>query len=140
MLPKGKHDFQRVQFVGCPYTFVPPDQQDAVIEVLRPLDCTPVFLQPEVASAYYQGYCMGVLWPLFHNILDVYNPADTLEPFVEGHRTSISGTSDSTKDEDAREWAAPHSWNPRHQSVFFFSISRSMPTANAEGPCRSEGA
>jgi trehalose 6-phosphate synthase/phosphatase len=107
--------FRRVSHVGVPDAFVPRDQQDDVEELLESMDCYPVFLNPQEASAHYQGYVKGVLHPTFHNIIDLYNS------------TKVE-TMDSTKrgvDEEAavkgsdKKWAKRRSWHPFLQEVAF---------------------
>lgn len=34
--------------------------------------CIPVFLPPATHKAFYDGYCKDTLWPIFHNVIDVY--------------------------------------------------------------------
>ena len=31
--------------------------------------CVPIFLPPDEAEAYYNGFCNDVLWPLFHYVV-----------------------------------------------------------------------
>ncbi|KAJ0394856.1 hypothetical protein P43SY_002497 [Pythium insidiosum] len=71
------HDLERYQplFVGCPEVFINRDEETTVERQLRAFHCFPVFLSPDVAHRYYQGFCKGVLWPVFHNVIDVYNSA-----------------------------------------------------------------
>lgn len=46
---------------------VPEEDRATLRERLREEhDCLPVFLEPEVADKYYNGFCNDVLWPLFH--------------------------------------------------------------------------
>ena len=103
--------FRRVSHVGVPDAFVPSEQQDEVEELLETMDCYPVFLNPQEASAHYQGYVKGVLHPTFHNIIDLYNS------------TKVE-TMDSTKrevDEEIsdKKWAKRRSWHPFMQEVAF---------------------
>ena len=62
-------------FIGCPHVFIPEDEEDDVELLVSSFQCTPVFLAKATAHEHYQGFCQGVLWPLFHNIVDVYNTA-----------------------------------------------------------------
>ena len=46
-----------------------PDEQDQSIlkkELLQGYNQFPVFLEKEEATLYYDGFCNGVLWPVFH--------------------------------------------------------------------------
>lgn len=49
------------------------EDQDAVREVLKTMDCTPLFLPQGAREAHYYGFCKQILWPAFHNvdILDI---------------------------------------------------------------------
>lgn len=44
------------------------DDKNRVREILRKMNCTPLFLDPVVRQAHYYGFCKQVLWPAFHNI------------------------------------------------------------------------
>ncbi|RLN53588.1 hypothetical protein BBJ29_007226 [Phytophthora kernoviae] len=63
-------------FIGCPEIFVAKSEEAALEKQLLKLRCVPVFLDPPVAHRYFQGFCKGVLWPVFHNVVDVYNSAE----------------------------------------------------------------
>jgi hypothetical protein len=57
-----------VGWVGVP---VPENEQENVADRLynqTPFPCVPVFLDPEVADNFYNGFCNNVLWPLLHYI------------------------------------------------------------------------
>lgn len=45
--------------------------EDEITQILLPFKCVPVFFSPEIASMYPK-FCRGTLWPVFHNIVDVY--------------------------------------------------------------------
>ena len=47
------------------------DEQDTIREQLAESKCVPVFLDDETADDYYNGFCNGVLWPLFHYVQDM---------------------------------------------------------------------
>lgn len=50
----------------------PPLQTDAdretVLELLKKMNCIPIFLDPTMRQSHYYGFCKQVLWPAFHNI------------------------------------------------------------------------
>ncbi|DAZ96236.1 TPA: hypothetical protein N0F65_012598 [Lagenidium giganteum] len=71
-----------VRWVGCVTHQAREDQEDLseedkaeITKVLAAMDCIPVFIDRELASNHYQGYCKNKLWPMFHNvdILDIYS-------------------------------------------------------------------
>ena len=67
----------RVDFVGLPNVYVPPEEQEAVRAALAPYRCRPVFLSEETAASAVKGFCKDTLWPLFHNVVDVYGEYPT---------------------------------------------------------------
>ena len=66
-----------VLFVGSPHIYVPPSERPAVEAAIAAagIECALVHLKPSVASRFYSGFCKATLWPLLHNVLDVYNTA-----------------------------------------------------------------
>lgn len=50
----------------------PPLQTEAdrelVRNILKPMHCIPIFLDPATRQSHYYGFCKQVLWPAFHNI------------------------------------------------------------------------
>lgn len=44
------------------------EDKQAIRQLLKNMNCYPLFLDPEVANAHYYGFCKQVLWPAFHNI------------------------------------------------------------------------
>ncbi|GLD93506.1 hypothetical protein PINS_up002098 [Pythium insidiosum] len=123
-------DLERYQplFVGCPEVFISRDEEATVEKQLRALHCFPVFLNPDVAHRYYQGFCKGVLWPVFHNVIDVYNSAQlTLDGMMdncpqekrhpeatEEAHGSMAATPSKTPCPRS-SWCNPASWNPAAQ-------------------------
>lgn len=62
------------KWVGClrteeTYTL---DEQLEITSICKENKCIPVFINPEDFKNHYIGYCKGYLWPIFHNILDIY--------------------------------------------------------------------
>jgi trehalose 6-phosphate synthase/phosphatase len=54
-------------WVGWPGAAVPDSRKEEVRrELLSPHRCFPVFLTPEQIEHFYNRFCNGVLWPLFH--------------------------------------------------------------------------
>lgn len=68
------------------------EERDAVRQILKPMNCTPLFLDKTVKESFYYGMCKQVLWPAFHNI-------DLLD-------ISTSGWGNSTISDapDAKNW------------------------------------
>lgn len=44
------------------------EEKDKIRRVLKPMNCTPLFLEDHIVEAFYFGMCKQVLWPAFHNI------------------------------------------------------------------------
>ena len=42
--------------------------KELIRQVLKPMGCTPLFLDQELMESHYLGMCKQVLWPAFHNI------------------------------------------------------------------------
>lgn len=86
-------------YIGCPEVFVARDEELAVEMQLRAFHCVPVYLDPVVGHRYFQGFCKGVLWPVFDNVVDVYNsaqlPLDDV-PREETHARSFHKRNSST--------------------------------------------
>ena len=58
---------------GSPEAGVPRSERGLVEECLRPFNCVPVWIDPVLFGKMYNGFCKGVLWPVFHNIASVYS-------------------------------------------------------------------
>ncbi|KAE8906375.1 hypothetical protein PF002_g835 [Phytophthora fragariae] len=105
-------------FIGCPEVFVAKSEEAALEKQLLALRCVPVFLDPPVAHRYFQGFCKGVLWPVFHNVVDVYNSAELqLDCEDKKKRHAWLG---GKKDESSgvkSAWCDPVSWNPAAQDM-----------------------
>jgi trehalose 6-phosphate synthase/phosphatase len=48
--------------------FKTDEEKDAVRALLKPMNCTPLFLDKSLRDSFYYGMCKQVLWPAFHNI------------------------------------------------------------------------
>jgi trehalose 6-phosphate synthase/phosphatase len=67
----------RVTWIGMPAADVPPEDEEVVTRLLEPLGCIPVFLPPATARSFIDGYCRDTLYPVFHNVMDVYGEVPT---------------------------------------------------------------
>jgi trehalose 6-phosphate synthase/phosphatase len=45
-----------------------PQDRQQIVSLLKDMECTPIFLDPQIQQAHYYGFCKQVLWPAFHNI------------------------------------------------------------------------
>ncbi len=69
---RGPHEHSSGLWVGWPgdVSQLNPEQLATLEERLRALRTVPVTLSPEEVSRFYEGFSNGVLWPLFHYLLD----------------------------------------------------------------------
>ena len=67
----------RVKWIGLPPVEVPPNEEETVRQVLEPLGCIPVYIEPTTLASFREGYCKGTLYPVFHNVVDVYGDIPT---------------------------------------------------------------
>ncbi|KAM7487794.1 hypothetical protein LguiB_025278 [Lonicera macranthoides] len=66
----GQEDDIEVIYVGCLKEEIHPNEQDEVSQILlETFNCVPTFLQSDLFSKYYHGFCKQQLWPLFHYML-----------------------------------------------------------------------
>jgi len=54
-----------VHVPGPPLT---PEETTVVVQLLKEMNCIPVFIPQDFADAAYLGYCKQVMWPTFHNV------------------------------------------------------------------------
>lgn len=69
-------------------------EKEALTNMLKQMNCIPIFLDDEVADAAYSGFCKTVMWPVFHNVdqLDQIHAAWNLpEELLSGTPTNRSG-------------------------------------------------
>jgi trehalose 6-phosphate synthase/phosphatase len=75
----------RVQWIGTisirqeqgPNKGVPEEDEDLVEQLLAPYNCSPLYIPSELYDPFYEGFCFGTLWPVFHNVADVYGEHPT---------------------------------------------------------------
>ena len=61
------------------------EEMEKIKEVLKPLNCMPLFLDDETVDSFYYGMCTQILWPAFHNIdlLDIAKSGWGTNKFVD---------------------------------------------------------
>jgi trehalose 6-phosphate synthase/phosphatase len=67
----------QIKWIGLLPIEVPPEEEEAVRQTLEPMGCIPVFIEHTTLRAFRDGYCKGTLWPVFHNVMDVYGEIPT---------------------------------------------------------------
>ncbi|CAM9367247.1 unnamed protein product [Chrysoparadoxa australica] len=73
------------------------EEMDQIRAILRPMDCTPLFISKAVQSEAYYGYCKQMLWPAFHNV-------DVLDLSEAGNNTSGSDVEASWEQATSNLW------------------------------------
>jgi len=68
----GPHAQSEGLWVGWPgdVSRMRPDHVASLEEELAGLRCVPIFLSSNEVNRYYEGFSNGILWPLFHYLLD----------------------------------------------------------------------
>lgn len=67
---RGAQGQAAFRWVGWPGGDVPSGERHRVVEMLRSRGLVPVFLSARERARYYNGFCNGVIWPLFHYFSD----------------------------------------------------------------------
>ncbi|CAN0397524.1 unnamed protein product, partial [Ectocarpus sp. 12 AP-2014] len=62
----------RVGTVKCDEN-IEEEDKPAVVKALLKLNCVPVFLTKSITHQCYYSYCKGVLWPVMHGMLEMYD-------------------------------------------------------------------
>jgi len=58
-------------WIGWTGMMAPEDQQQGIADtLLKDYQCVPVWMDDEIADLHYNGFSNGVLWPLFHYLLE----------------------------------------------------------------------
>ena len=110
-------------FVGSPSIFVPVEDRPAVEAAIEAagIAAAVVYVEKSVASRFYQGYCKSTLWPILHNVIDVYNSKQVTNAIVDqadadrppqGGGTSPPARHAASASAQPEAWQAPRSWNP----------------------------
>ncbi|KAG3017628.1 Alpha,alpha-trehalose-phosphate synthase [UDP-forming] 6 [Phytophthora cactorum] len=55
---------------------IPKEDEERLAKQLEDFHCVPVFLSEPLGSTFH-NFCYGTLWPVFHNIVDVYGALPT---------------------------------------------------------------
>lgn len=64
---KSKYNRTWIGTVTCSSIQTDRDKEE-LTEVLREMDCIPLFLDKTTLASHYLGMCKQVLWPAFHNV------------------------------------------------------------------------
>lgn len=67
----------RVTWIGTLPVHVTEDEEEQVTRLLEHFRCVPVFLPLAMHYNFYEGFCRDTLWPVFHNVMDVYGKIPT---------------------------------------------------------------
>lgn len=100
----------QVLYIGVPRAFIPDGDRGQVTTLLANMGCYPVYCDPVRAHNHFQGYCKGILWPTFHNVIDLYARAGKgSKVFEDSTQPDPEHQSSSKPDQN---WAPARSWSP----------------------------
>jgi len=105
---------QNAIFVGVPPKNIPAKDREEVEEALARKNCYPVYVSAKEASFHYQGMCKSILWPLFHNVIDLYNDVQ-----IETVSRRVDFARPQTPQEDGGDWHPARSFNPQEIEVLW---------------------
>ncbi|KAK8795543.1 hypothetical protein WA158_000200 [Blastocystis sp. Blastoise] len=69
----------QLKFIGCinyPHE-IPATEMPYVEALLNEMNCFPVIIPKEEFDSYYYGFCKKILWPLLHDVVDLYCENET---------------------------------------------------------------
>ena len=63
-----------LKFIGCINTQmeIPVEDQPILEKLLNAYGCYPLYIPQEDFKKYYYGFCKRILWPLLHDVVDLY--------------------------------------------------------------------
>ena len=98
----------RIGTVRYPGGFVPKDERDALTTALESFGCVPIFLDPPGQhDLFYNTFCKQTLWPIFHNLLEIYGPVPTGQAGREAGKIFFETTEKPQVSEDIVESTPP---------------------------------
>ena len=77
----------RVKWVGSvlPGKTVSIEDEERITQVLRPMNCYPIFVKPDQHELFYDVFCKQKLWPVLHHNLGVYDDSDDVSATSMDH-------------------------------------------------------
>ena len=94
---------------------MPVNEREAVERCLRPFNCVPVWCDQVKFGEMYNGFCKGVLWPIFHNVTSVYsNQAEGAGDEVDPLEISKHAMSDYLDPDQVLEYCLDDAAFPIH--------------------------
>ncbi|RHY11204.1 hypothetical protein DYB25_000190 [Aphanomyces astaci] len=74
----GTASAMRLTWVGMVHcnAVIPKEDQDKLARQMHAYHCVPVFIDPAMSQTFH-SFCYGTLWPIMHNIVDVYGKLPT---------------------------------------------------------------
>ena len=68
-----------LKFIGCINTQmeIPVEDQPILEKLLNAYGCYPLYIPQEDFKKYYYGFCKRILWPLLHDVVDLYCENET---------------------------------------------------------------
>lgn len=65
-----------VRYNGAP---IPVEEEETVSRLLADMNCFPVFINQNMHVQFYDVFCKQNLWPIMHQVADVYGPLNVNE-------------------------------------------------------------
>ncbi|KAF0698019.1 Aste57867_11350 [Aphanomyces stellatus] len=74
----GTASAMRLTWVGMVHcnSVIPKEDEEKLTRQLQAYHCVPVFIAPAMSQTFH-AFCYGTLWPIMHNIVDVYGKLPT---------------------------------------------------------------
>lgn len=127
-------------FVGSLKVFVPPSERAAVEAAIAAagLNCAVVYHEPAVASRFYAGFCKATLWPLLHNVIDVFNTAGivSMGAITDERAPGAAGAASEPAPSAPQPWQTARDYNPIESSetcwADYCEVSRAIAAAVVE--------
>ena len=63
---------------------IPKSERHQVENLLKGMNCFPVFLEEETLRNHYYGFCKKVLWPVLHTSANMYVQLSSISARLEG--------------------------------------------------------
>jgi trehalose 6-phosphate synthase/phosphatase len=79
----------RVKWVGSVLqgSSVSPEDEELITQLLRPMNCYPIFVDPNTHKNFYDVFCKQMLWPVFHHNVGVYDAGPEKNLFVNSDQS-----------------------------------------------------
>ena len=122
---------------------VPVEERHLVERCLLPFNCVPVWCDVKVFGEAYNGFCKSILWPVFHNVLHLFNNNNDSDDGSDAGNNNASNNdgqpksqSDSQAQSHGGKGDSSHSFGTDNSS---YSNSTFYDSDHAAGPIHGDG-